>query len=230
MALINLLPNTVKKAKPAAKERKIAPPPSPGGPMKVPGIWPVFVAGAVFAAILAIQLSQVAVSSGSLSSLEKKNSAFKSVYKQIDEMKKQKTDLGETLSFLKKASAEQTSWSEKFSIINKSLPAQIWLTNISIESKTSSRALPAAQAKQKGNTKPIQPEIIKTLTLSIKGAATSLIETDIIGSITQFVDALKKNTAFSQEFSDIKLGPLQSDKKGNLTVMKFIIYCRAVKL
>ncbi|MCU0651453.1 MAG: hypothetical protein MUC39_00715 [Candidatus Omnitrophica bacterium] len=199
--------------------------------MKIPGIWPVFVAGAAFAAILVIQLSQLAVNAKSLSSLEKKMLAFKSVYKQIDDMSKKKISLGETLSFLQRASAEQTSWSEKFYIINKSLPPQIWLTNITIESKTSARALPAAaQAKQKNNALATQTEISKTLILSIRGAATSLIEADIIGSITQYVDTLKKNSTFNQEFSDIKLGPLQSDKKGNLTVMKFVIYCKAVKL
>jgi len=222
MPFINLLPTTLKKAK-SALEKKIAPPPSSRAPgVKIFALWPVFIVAALFLAIMVLQLAQLAVSQKTVSSLEKKIGALKSGYQKIDGMTKKKVSLAETLSFLEKASAKETLWSEKFYLISKLLPPQIWLTSISVESKQARTTSPGRAEQKKDGL--LQMGMERKLT--IKGNATSLIEADIIGSITQFVDALKKEPSFNKDFDDIKLGPLQSDKKGNLIIMKFIIYCR----
>jgi len=227
MAFINLLPSTVKKAKraPAQEHKKASLPPASGPGIKfsfkLPVFWPILTVAGALMAVLAMQFMQLGVNKKTFNTLEKQIADIKLGYQKINELNKKKSELDDTLSFIQKFSAMKVLWSDTLSTINKLIPAQIWLTNIAIESKP---ARETTRAKTEKN----EAELTETnRQLTIRGSATSLIEAEIIASITQFVEVLKKNSVFTKDFSDIKLGPLQSDRKGNLIIMNFIIYCRS---
>lgn len=229
MAFINLLPSTVKKVKrvPAQEHKKTSPPPAAGTGMKfsfkLPVFWPILAVTGALIAVLAMQFMQLGVNKKTLNTLEKQLADIKLGYQKINELNKKKGELSDTLSFIQKFSAPEVLWSDTLSTISKLIPPQIWLTNITIESKP---VRENARAKTEKN-EAILAETTRQLT--IKGSATSLIEAEIIASITQFVEVLKKNATFAKDFSDIKLGPLQSDRKGNLIIMNFVIYCKSSK-
>lgn len=133
--------------------------------------------------------------------LDNKLSKLKSNYQEIEILNKRKGELNERLSFYQGIFEKDILWSEKLSLINAAIPPQVWLTSIYTEAK---------------------PNRI----LVIKGSAASSVESEIIDSISQFVDRLKKEISFSKDFAEIKLGPLVSEKKGNFNVMNFSLVCR----
>ena len=63
--------------------------------------------------------------------------------------------------------------------------------------------------------------------LTIKGYSSSLDETEILSSISQFASKLKENAPLNENFQDFKLGELNAEKKGNLTVMGFSLSAKS---
>lgn len=126
--------------------------------------------------------------------------------RRINELTEKKHDLIQMISFYQKISDSRIPWTNKlFSIMNV-LPPQIWLTGIyTAESK---------------------PDKIVT----IKGYSSSLIETEILSSISEFTSALKESAALKEAFHDFKLGELNAEKRGNVTVMKFSLNCTSKAL
>lgn len=214
MALINLLPRSLKKTKPLQKkdiESQIV--------QLRTGIFSgkfVLITISLFTSILILLFIQGIIKERVLSSLEKKGQILRSDYRKIEGLNKRKKELNDELTFLKGIVGTKILWSEKLYLINQIIPAQVWLTNLSIESKEIKidKTLP--------NTENL-PEFQTVKNLLIKGSATSLVEAEIIPTITQFVELLRKDTLFSQDFPDLKLDQLQSEKKGNFLVMNFII-------
>ncbi len=217
MPLINLLPETVKKSPhPTKKDTKapVIPQLSPEIPFKLP----LVIIVPLFLLILGGLFVQVNGNEKKLAELNKKSTELKTGRKKLDELTAKKKEIEGSIAFLKENSQNKTIWTQKLYLIHKLLPAQVWLTNINLESKTTKPDSSKADLKAKPQTNTI---------LTIKGSATSLVEPEIISSITQFVEALKKDADFVKEFPDIKLGSLQSDKRGNLIIMSFVIYCKS---
>ncbi len=144
--------------------------------------------------------AQINARKNEMSLLNKKSSALKTGYNEIEKIKKIKKETEEKLSFYEKILENNILWSKKLSIIGKNISPQVWLTSIHTET---------APKKM----------------LVIRGSATSLNESEIIDSISQFVERLKNETVFSSDFSVIKLGPLVSVKKGSLEIMDFSLFC-----
>ncbi len=227
MALINLLPNAPKKPKPVVKKRagRVSPA-STSIKIKISFSRPILIIILLYLAILIFFFMRTTIKVKTLSSLEKRIQGINLAYQKINELDEKKRKLNDTLTFLKSESKIKTLWSEKLYLINKLIPPQMWLTNIIIESKEIKLEPTVEPKKKKEPEKTANPFKTQTLeTLIIKGSATSLIEAEIIASITQFVALLKEEASFNRGFQDIKLGQLQSSKEGNLTVMNFVIYC-----
>lgn len=135
-----------------------------------------------------------------LALLDKKSSALKTGYKDMEGLNKIKKECEEKLSFYEKILENNILWSKKMSLIGKNIPPQVWLT--SIHTETSPKKM-----------------------LVIRGSAASLVESEIMDSISQFTERLKNEPVFNSDFSIIKLGPLVSEKKASLDVMNFSLFC-----
>jgi len=228
MALINLLPSSPKKSSGSLEKRKKGVP-SPAAAAravkeaknKIPLSGPILMIIPIFIVLLIFAFAQAQAKQKTLRALEKQVKDLKLGYQKTEELKIQKNQLADALLFLKNEAKNEILWSEKLGLISKAVPPQVWLTNLSIDSKE----IKSAPVKIKGaKTQPPKIEIVNTLT--IRGSATSLMDAEIIASITKFAETLKDNSEFSRDFQEIKLGPLQSERKNNLTVMNFIIFCR----
>lgn len=123
--------------------------------------------------------------------------------RRINELTKQKHELNQMISFYQKISGSRITWTEKLFSIMHLLPPQIWLTSI--------------------RTAELKPD--KTLT--IEGYSSSLVETEILSSISQFTSALKESAPLKKTFQDFKLGELSAEKRGNVTVMGFSLSCKS---
>lgn len=196
MAIINLLPDA--KAHPKKLKEK----PAEDSSVRLLKTF-IFILG--FLSILTTggwySLSaQIKAKENEMSLLDKKNSALKTGRNEIEKIKKIKKESDAKLSFYEKILEDNILWSKKLALIGKTIPPQVWLT--SIHTETSPKKM-----------------------LVIRGSATSLVESEIMDSISQFVERLKNETVFSGDFSVIKLGPLVSAKRGTLEIMDFSLFC-----
>lgn len=196
MAIINLLPDAKAHPKKLKKE------PTEDSSVKR---LKIFIFILVFLSILTsggwyALSTQIKAKQDEMSLLNKKSSALKTGHNEIEKLKKLKKETEEKLSFYEKILEDNILWSKKLSLIGKNISPQVWLT--SIHTETSPKKM-----------------------LVIRGSATSLVESEIIDSISQFVERLKNENIFSSDFSIIKLGPLISAKKGTLEIMDFSLFC-----
>lgn len=123
--------------------------------------------------------------------------------RRISELTEKKQDLSQTISFYQKISDSKITWTGKlFSIMNL-LPPQIWLQGI------------------------YTAEVKTDKVLTIKGYSSSLVETEILSSISQFASTLKESAPLNENFQNFRLGELNAEKKGNLTVMGFSLSAKS---
>lgn len=196
MAIINLLPDSKTHAK------KLIRASAEGSFIR---LLKFFIFILIFLAILTsggwyVLSTQFKTKKDAITLLDKKSSALKTGYKEIEKLNEIKKECEEKLSFYEKILENNILWSKKMSLIGKNIPPQVWLT--SIHTETSPKKM-----------------------LVIRGSAVSLVESEIIDSISQFVERLKNETVFSGDFSVIKLGPLVSEKKAALDIMNFSLFC-----
>ncbi len=196
MAIINLLPDSKAHPKKLKKE------PAEDSSVK---LLKTFIFILIFLSILTssgwyVLSAQIKAKKYEISLLDKKSSALKTGHNEIEKLKKIKEETREKLSFYEKILENNMLWSKKLALIGKKIPPQVWLT--SIHTETSPKKM-----------------------LVIRGSSASLIESEIIDSISQFVERLKNETVFSGGFTGIKLGPLVSEKKGTLDIMDFSLFC-----
>jgi len=240
MAIINLIPSQ-KKGRSSPSGRK-ADKPTPGatGTDTTKNYLPDIALGAAIAVsiilfvLLGLIFIQVRVKEGELSGLNKKTSELKSVYKITDELTQKKKGLEETSAVYAKIMSGNTAWSKKLAEIMALLPSHIWLTNINIQTEViriqQQKTTPAEKGSGKNRKAKVQkqekPQTLTVRTLAIKGSSTSLVEAEIMLSVTQFLENLKNDPSFSADFDEIKLGTVTTAKKGNFNVMSFSIFCK----
>lgn len=196
MAIINLLPDS--KAHPKKLKKETAED-SSVKPLKTFTFILIFLSILTAGGWYALS-SQNTAKKNEMSLLDKRSSALKTGHNEIEKLKNLKKETEENLSFYEKILGNNMLWSKKLALISKNIPPQIWLT--SIHTETSPKKM-----------------------LVIRGSATSLVESEIIDSISRFVERLKNENVFSGDFSIIKLGPLISEKKGSLDIMNFSLFC-----
>ena len=124
--------------------------------------------------------------------------------------------------------ANRFSWAKKLNELSDCMTQGIWLTDINYEEKLSEISVQVKAASFLGGNK---KEIMKTETkklnlryLNISGYASSMGEqgTALIGKLIQ---SMKDNPPFFQDFSDIKLESIKSEKLFDQEVMNFKITC-----
>lgn len=196
MALINLLPSSKERSKKAKRETT-----------ESPLLKPLKAAASILAFLTLLTCGSWYLVSTQTKNKENENtilgeklSDLKTGSKEIEVLNIAKEKLTEKLFFYQKAIEDNVLWSKKLALINKSLPSQIWLTSIYTE---------------------LSPKKM----LVIKGSAVSLVESEIIDAISKFVSQLKDAPDFNDDFLEIKLGALLSEKKENLDIMNFTLFC-----
>lgn len=204
MATINLLPPEQKRGKQIKTKAKANFQFSRDQPLKPNRAFIIF---AGISCLILITWAVLFIQSKSrerlLNSFAKKLNVQEEKLHRINELNEEKYELSQTISFYQKISASRITWTEKlFSIMNL-LPPQIWLTSV--------------------YTAELKPNKLLTL----KGCSSSLAETEILSSISRFTSALKESAPLKETFQDFKLGELNAEKRGNLTVMEFSLSCKS---
>ena len=144
---------------------------------------------------------QIKAKEKTLDFLARELQGYKETFQKIAELTDKKKGLNEELSRAGDILKSRIRWSDKIFLINKLIPKQVWLSSINTE---------MGEAKA----------------LTIKGSAVSLVSSEIIGSISLFAEKLRQEAVFNKDFSEIVLGQILAEKKGDLTVMSFTLSCK----
>ena len=204
MATINLLPPEQKRGRQIKTQRKDNFQFSPDLPLRPNRAFMIFagISCLIFISWAGLFI-QSKVRERLLDSFAKKLIIRAEKLRRINELSEKKYELSQMISLYQKISGSRITWTEKLFSIMNILPPQIWLTNI--------------------YTAEVKPDKI----LTIKGCSSSLMETEILNSISQFTSALKESAPLKETFQDFKLGELNAEKRGNLTVMIFSLSCKS---
>ena len=199
MAIINLLPSSKKSFKAAAAPKLE----NLKAGFKISGKMIFIPAGIAFLICVcwAFLFIQLRTRKSQLSFLEKQLADLDYSNKQIQSLNKRVNEMNNRLNFYKKASGNEFSWAKLLGFINEAAPMQVWFTNIHTEAN---------------------PNKI----LIISGSAASTAQSKEIDSLSYFTQRLKNFTYFSKNFEEIKLGPISVEKKGNVNVITFTVFCR----
>ena len=138
-------------------------------------------------------------------------------------------------SFQKKAKAMESlmlsrmHWSRKLNQLSDLMPDGVWLNHISISSRAemiASSAPPPKDSKEKEKTAPKAERreykvlVLRGNTMSVKRGEVIL---DLVG---KFMERLKNDEGFFQDFSNVELTSIERDKISDTEVMRFEITCR----
>ena len=204
MATINLLPPEQKRGRQIKTQRKDNFQFSPDLPLRPNRAFMIFagISCLIFISWAGLFI-QSKIRERLLDSFAKKLIIRAEKLRRINELSEKKYELSQMISLYQKISGSRITWTEKLFSIMNILPPQIWLTSI--------------------YTAEVKPDKI----LTIKGCSSSLVETEILNSISRFTSALKESAPLKETFQDFKLGELNAEKRGNLTVMIFSLSCKS---
>jgi len=127
-----------------------------------------------------------------LGSLNAKWVKLSSQRKDLEEFKKEYSLLTQDLDFIKKVSQQRLSWSEKLYILSAALPQGVWFNQMTLGPRDVS------------------------LSCSVLASGK-----DDLGAINAFIDALKKDNSFANDFSSMDLGAITKKTLGNYEVTDF---------
>jgi len=111
-------------------------------------------------------------------------------------------------------------WSEKLYDVSMALIDGVWLRSLSLDTEVqqaqravyaSGQAVPAVQMPKQF--------------LVLEGFAVSSSSGDETAIVGKFIDSLKKNKSFFEDFEDIKLSSIQRKKSGEIELMEFTLVC-----
>ena len=112
-------------------------------------------------------------------------------------------------------------WSEKLYDVSMALIDGVWLRSLSLG--TEALQVPRAVYNAPGQATPAVQMPRQFLVL--KGSAVSSSSGDETAIVGKFIDSLKNNESFFEDFDDIKLSSIQRKKKGEIELMEFTLVC-----
>ena len=134
-------------------------------------------------------------------------------------LKKEAGELSGRLSVIETLTSGSIIWSKKLSDLSDAMIDGVWLTSLSLNIEVpQQRAAPAY-----GQNAPAQP--LPQQTMVLKGSAVSSSPGEETAIVGKFIDSLKNNKGFFEDFEDIKLSSIQRRKVGDIEVMDFTILC-----
>ena len=198
MVQINLLPVTAKKKQKIKAELKIK-----VGPL-IFALVGVVLTVVVCWTILGIRLSG---QRKQLTQRQEQLSTLRYSLKNLDQQNQDKRQSQRRLEFLEAELKREVFWAESLNRLNNLVPSGIWFKKISLHT-----------AKEK--------RLRKYVSLRIDGSVASLRGEEMIDLIGGFMNALKKDELFSEQFSEIKLLSSKRSKSGKFEIMNFSLHCQ----
>lgn len=148
---------------------------------------------------------------GALFSLKKKNEKIRIVNVEAVSLDESVKVLSSKVEVIDKLRGSRFSLARKLSDLSDAMVTGVWLRSIDVK---------------KGDV-PGEPGILREV-LVIDGSSVVSEEKDD-GSIGKFVNSLKDNTSFSDDFDEIELSKFERKKIKNTEILDFIIICHFKK-
>ena len=155
-------------------------------------------------AILGIRLSG---QRKQLTQRQEQLSTLMSSLKNLDQQNQDKRQFQRRLEFLEAELKRKVFWAENLNRLSNLVPPGIWFKKISLHTTKEKR-------------------LKKYVNLRIDGSVVSLQGEEMIDLIGKFMNALKKDELFSEQFSEIRLLSSKRSKNGKFEIMDFSLHCQ----
>ncbi|MBP7056734.1 MAG: hypothetical protein KBB52_07765 [Candidatus Omnitrophica bacterium] len=221
MIEINLLPQEYRKKEPRFKGVEI----SQLNLQKIPVIYILVVTVAILIiAQITIFLSGI-YARARLTDLEKRYSTIKPDKQKFDELSSRVSATKKKITAIDELMGKRSTWARKLSDLSDSMTPGIWLTNLSYDERATERIIPRTNTKGSadGALPPIK-QLTVNRNLIISGYAAGADEQGA-ALVGKLIKSMKENPGLSDEFSDIILGSIKSEKVEGQDVMNFRITC-----
>lgn len=129
--------------------------------------------------------------------LEKKWLGLEPQRKKLEDLRRESNIVLQDSKVVQEISSQMMNWAQKLNALSLNLPSGIWFNEISYTNKK----------------------------FTLKASVVSL-QKEEINSINKFLENLKKDTTFFQNFYDLELGPLQRKTIGSYDIVDFILLGR----
>lgn len=157
----------------------------------------IYIAAGLLAVIALINIFALTINIAKgmrLSALNKKWQNYASQRKELEEFNKEYAVFSEGAKDIQQILTQRIIWAEKLNKLSLDLPSGIWFNEFSVSS---------------GN-------------FYLKGAVVSLKKEEM-GLIRQFIDNLKKDSAFFKDFTSLELVSINKEVIGGYEVVNFIL-------
>jgi len=158
----------------------------------------------IFVALQGLAAMALFYKKGSLERLEQQLKKLKPKYKTAKSLKTEKRELNSKLSAINELTSKSILWSKKMSDLSSAITEGVWLKELSLLDKKGPR---------------------KQQAMLLNGSVVSYPERNEAAIIGNFINSLKSNEDFFEDFEDIKLESSQMKKIADLDVMDFKIIC-----
>lgn len=182
--------------------------------IKLPSLAVIPIAVSIIGVLVAFQiilLLTYQIKSASLSSLKKKNETIRKTNEEAVKLDNAVKEISSRVEAIDKLKNSRFNMAKKLNDLSDSMISGVWLRNIDVKKGASVN----------------EPSILRE-TLVIDGSSVVTDEKEG-GSIGKFVNSLKENTSFSDDFDEIELSKVERKKIRNTEVLDFIIICHFKK-
>jgi len=157
----------------------------------------------------------------SLRSINKKYDEIALQKKEADSLRAQSESINRKVGAINELMVKRFSWARKLNEISDSMTTGVWLSELSYDNKVAERIIQKSSSKGKKGSS-TEKMIVNYLMLT---GYTSQMGESGASLVGKFIRGLKTNEAFYDDFSDITLVSIKSDKVDSQEVMNFNITC-----
>ncbi|MFH1995981.1 MAG: hypothetical protein ABIJ27_03165 [Candidatus Omnitrophota bacterium] len=230
MIEINLLPQELKNKRRKAEAFKMP------DMQKLSGISPPAAIAGFFGFMVAVQLAVFGMSAYANNRLTTFRARHRSVMPLVGEIKKLKSTIGvlsKKIKAIDEIAGKRVLWSKKLNDLSDSVTPGIWLTKVyydeNLISSGEGKSGGAKSSRKRPKAAPGTDEKTLDRNLGITGYAHSKHEEATV-SVTKFIESLKANESFNEDFSVIELGgSIQEAMVYDVEAMSFKINCKLEK-
>lgn len=223
MIEINLLPQEYRKKEPRFKGVDIS-------QLNLQSIPVIYIVAAVVGFLIIAQALLFALgfyAQARLNGLAKIAAVLSPDKKEFDALNANAISTGKKIRAIDELLVKRFNWSAKLNDLSDSLTPGIWLTGLSYDERSIEKYVALVSPKQAAD--PSQPpKMLKQITTSryitLSGYASGAGEQGA-ALIGKFIQSMKNNPGFYDDFNDIVLGSIRSEKVEDQEVMDFKITC-----
>lgn len=221
MIEINLLPQEYRKKEPRFKGVEIS-------QLNLQNIPVMYIVAVVVSFLLIAQGGLFVLSlygKAQVSTLTRKYESIRPQKQRFDDLQAKLSATRKKISAIDELMEKRYSWARKLNYLSDSMTPGIWLTNLSYDERITERMIPRTAPKNSAEAAPPpirQSVLSRNLTLSGYAAGAGEQGAALVGKL---IKSMKESPDLSEEFSDIILGSIKSEKVEDQDVMNFKITC-----